>query len=201
MLGFSLKNDNFTPAKLAGITEWISTNFSECTVIIADSIHKYTLEIDGVPSKYALNQALRLGRAAIDDNAIIFNRHQEQCKFNFVLCSELQKDDDYHFYYNSLVKLSEENESFRDSVDIFANMFVENRPQRKPELMDYHKQLSRDYFLEEAACVAILVKKGISVSVYPGTLRVFNDLCRGLFPDAPEEFKNMISVGLHLTRR
>jgi hypothetical protein len=80
-------------------------------------------------------------------------------------------------------------------------MFVENRPQRKPELMDYHKQLSRDYFLEEAACVAILVKKGISVSVYPGTLRVFNDLCRGLFPDAPEEFKNMISVGLHLTRR
>jgi tRNA-dependent cyclodipeptide synthase len=201
MLGFSLQSRSFIPGKLAGMTEWISAHFSECTVIIADSIHRHTLEIDGVPTKYALNQALRLGREAIDHNAMIFNRHQEQCKFNFVLCSDLQKEDDYHVYYKNLVKLFEEDENFKRSVKSFADMFVKDRPHQKPELIDYHIQLSSHYFLEEAACVALLVKKGVFILLYPGAITAFQELCQGQFSTAPKEFEDMINVSLHLKRR
>jgi tRNA-dependent cyclodipeptide synthase len=202
ILGFSLQNSNFIPAKLAGMTEWISRNFSECTVIIGDSIHRITLEINGTPRQYSLNKALKIGRDVIDDSAAIFNRHEDKCKFNFALCSELQKDDSYESYHNSLINLFQQNEDFQNSVHGFSDMFLgKHSSQHNPELSNYHRELSVSYLLEESACLAILVKRGIYPFVYPGALTVIQKLCQGQFHEAPEEFKNMISVSLHPKKR
>lgn len=201
MLGRSPENISFIPEKLASISEWISANFSECSVVIGDSIQRYTLEIDGMSPEDAINDALKIGRNIIARDAVMFNRHREQCKFNFVLCSELQKEDDYQFYHNSLLTLLENDENFKNSVGKFADMFLEHRPQQRFELIHYHRQLSTNYFLEEAACFAVLAKKGIHLFVYPGSLTVLQELCQGKFPEAPNELKNMVSVSLHQKRR
>jgi tRNA-dependent cyclodipeptide synthase len=201
ILGFSLQSHSFVPARLASMTEWISSHFSECTVFIGDSIHRFTLEIDGIPAQYALNKALKIGRDAIDQHAIIFNRHQDHCKFNLIMCSELQKEEEYDFYHEQLVKLFEEDEQFRKSVYAFSEMFVGKRPCQNQELLDYHRKLSQSYLLEEAACFAMLVKKGIYLFVYPGVLTIFQELSQGMFPNAPEELKNMISVNIRQKKR
>ncbi len=201
MLGFSLQSQSFTPAKLAGLVEWIARHFSECSVLIGDGIHRITLEINGTPVKYALNRALRMGRESIDRDAIIFNRHQHECRFNIISSYELQQQDSYHFYHQALIKLFEEDEKFRQSVRSFAGDFVGSRLQQEPERFEYYTQMSCDYLLEEVAITALLLKSGVFVFVYPGTLTIMQELSQGLHPGAPEEFKNLVSVNLRQKRR
>ncbi len=126
ILGLSPKNYNSCPVKLVGMAEWISERFSECCLFIGDSIHRFTLEIDGFPVQGTSNRALKIGRDVIDRDAAIFEAYQEKCKFSFVLCSELQKEPEYQEYYQSLYHLFETNEDFKHSVRMFADMFVRN---------------------------------------------------------------------------
>ncbi len=69
------------------------------------------------------------------------------------------------------------------------------------EPSDYHIQLSSYYLLEEAACFALLVKRGFQVFIYPGTLTIFQELAEGRFPDAPDELKQLITVNIRQNRR
>lgn len=201
MLGYSLQSLSFTPAKLAGMAEWISRHFSECSVLIGDGIHRMTLEINGTPAQYTTNRALKMGRDVIDDNTDIFNRHQSECRFHLISTAELQKTLNYHFYHQCLIRLFNEDERFKASVMLFAREFVSNRFQQEPERLAYCIQLSCNYLLEEVAITALLLHQRVFVFVYPGALTIMQELSQGLHPDAPEEFKQLVSVNLRLKRR
>jgi|GEM_PF-1301695 len=201
MLGFSLQNPSFTPTKLAGMAEWISRHFSECSVLIGDGIHRLTLEINGTPVQYAANRALRMGREIIDGDAGIFNRHQDECQFHVISTAELQKTERYHFYHQWLCRLFDEDEKFNASVRLFAQGFVGNRFQQNPERLDYCRRLSCNYLLEEMAITVLLIQQGVLVFVYPGALTIMEELCQGQHPGAPQEFNRLVSVNLRLKRR
>ncbi|MDO9105560.1 MAG: tRNA-dependent cyclodipeptide synthase [Methylovulum sp.] len=217
MLGYSLQSQSFTPAKLAGMAEWISRHFSECSVLIGDGIHRITLEINGTPPQYAENRALRMGREIIDGDAIIFNRHQRECQFHVISTAELQKTASYHAYHQALSRLFAEDDKFHASVRLFAQGFVGNssmrcptsgipavighRFQQDPERLEYCRQLSCLYLLEEVAITAMLIQQGVFVFVYPGTLTIMQELSLGEHPGAPEEFKQLVSVNLRQKRR
>jgi len=201
MLGFSLQSQSFAPAKLAGMAEWISRHFSECSVLIGDGIHRITLEINGTPVRYAANRALRMGREVIDGDAVIFNRHQRECRFHVISTAELQKTDSYHYYHQSLSRLFDEDDKFKASVMLFAQEFVGNRFQQDPGRLEYCRRLSCDYLLEEVAITALLIQQGVFVFVYPGTLTIMQELSLGQHPGAPQEFNQLVSVNIRQKRR
>lgn len=201
MLGFSLQSQSFTPIKLAGMAEWLSRHFSECTVLVGDGIHRITLEINGMPAELTANRALLMGREVIDGDSAIFNRHRNDCRFHIISTAELQKTEGYHHFFRALYRLFTEDQKFHASVMQFAREFVGNRHQDDAEHLEYCRQLSCQYLLEEVAITALLIQQGVSIFVYPGTLTIMQELSLGQHPGAPKEFGRMISINLRIKRR
>ena len=201
MLGFSLQSQSFAPTKLAGMVEWISRHFSECSVLIGDGIHRITLEINGMSPEYTANRALLMGREIIDGDAMLFKRHKNNCQFHVISTAELQKTASYHHFHQALCRLFHEDEAFKRSVMQFARDFVSHQHYDSVERLTYCQQLSCQYLLEEVAITAMLLQQGVSVFVYPGTLTIMQELSLGQHPSAPREFERLISVNLRLKRR
>ena len=102
-LGVSLESEKFSTAKLIAITDWISKHFTKCTVFIADSVHRITLQIDrGLKKNQALNKSLFLGREYIDNACVVFERYIDTCPFDLVFCSEVQKIGGLHQIFRTI---------------------------------------------------------------------------------------------------
>jgi tRNA-dependent cyclodipeptide synthase len=200
ILGISLENKNFVTAKLVGMVDWISRHFESCTILIADSIHHYSLEIKGVDENYSYDKALRLGREAIDTNNPIFQRYSERCSINILLCSEVQTWKNYFIHYEEVVKLFDNSESFSQCLHNFADTFVERRYESDVEYFRKSIQKSCTYLLEELAILACLSEQGNNVFVYPGDLRALSEISEGLHPDAPQALKDLTCVELKTKR-
>jgi len=200
ILGISLENKNFTTGKLVGMIDWICRHFSHCTVLIGDSIHRHTLEIQGVNQDYALNKALRLGRETIDTNNPVFQSYSQHCNIKVVLCSQIQDSSTYNAHYHSLQYLFLSDDIFSTSLRDFAETFVE----RRAELGDaYYRECiekSCIYLLEELAIFACLSAEGHQVFVYPGALNILTEISEGLHPNAPQPLKSLVSVALKIKR-
>lgn len=201
MLGFSLQSQSFMPAKLAGMAEWISKHFSECSVLVGDGIHRITLEINGMSKTQAVSHALSLGQAVIEQDASIFQSYQSQCRFHLISTAAMQTTPDYFQYYQSLTHLFEHDEKFHASVNAFATNFVGERRLIDADSLAYFKQLSCQYLLEEIALTAILLSQGVTIFVYPGTLRIMQELSLGEHPGVPSVFNQLVSINLRQKRR
>lgn len=201
MLGFSLQSQSFMPAKLAGMAEWISKHFSECSVLIGDGIHRITLEINGMSKAQAASHALSLGQDVIEQDASIFQPYQSQCRFHLISTAAMQTTPEYFDYYQALTNLFEQDEKFHASVNAFATRFVGERRLIDADSLAYFKQLSCQYLLEEIALTAILLSQGVTIFVYPGTLRIMQELSLGGHPGVPSVFAQLISINLRQKRR
>jgi tRNA-dependent cyclodipeptide synthase len=198
MVGYSIQNKNFTTAKLVGIVEWVSMNFSKCTVAIGDSIYRLTLQIKGIDESQALHRALRLGREVIENESAIFESYSSKCKFELVLCSEIQKTESYRYYYQQLEHLFNTNEKFAALLHSFADSFVDRRIELEQSYYEFCIEKSCLYIIEELAIMAHINQQGADVFVYPGALNFLTEIIEGLHPDAPEELRRLISVSLRL---
>jgi tRNA-dependent cyclodipeptide synthase len=198
MVGYSIQNKNFTTAKLVGIVEWVSMNFSKCTIAIGDSIYRLTLQIKGVDESQALHRALRLGREVIENESAVFQSYSNKCQFELVLCSEIQKTESYQYYQQRLTELFESNEKFSALLTSFADLFVDRRIELEQSYYDFCVEKSCTYIIEELAIMAHLSQQGAGVFVYPGALNFLTEIIEGLHPDAPEELRRLISVSLRL---
>nr|VFK00597.1 MAG: tRNA-dependent cyclodipeptide synthase [Candidatus Kentron sp. LFY] len=117
-LGVSLQNRNFVRPKLAGIVQWIGRRFPYCTVLVADTVHRITLEVtQGLAPEVALIEALALGREFVDRERRVFDRWSEQTQFSFVTCDEIQQRPAYGGYHRDLVHLFETDIPFSESVE------------------------------------------------------------------------------------
>jgi tRNA-dependent cyclodipeptide synthase len=198
MIGYSIQNKNFTTAKLVGIVEWVSMNFSKCTVAIGDSIYRLTLQIKGIDETQALNRALRLGREVIENESVIFESYSNKCQFELVLCSEIQQTETYQYYFQQLQQLFDTNPKFAALLHSFADMFVDRRIEMEKDYYDFCVSKSCLYIIEELAIMAALSKEGAGVFIYPGALNFLTEIIEGLHPDAPEELRQLVSVSLRL---
>nr|VFK08478.1 MAG: tRNA-dependent cyclodipeptide synthase [Candidatus Kentron sp. LPFa]VFK24708.1 MAG: tRNA-dependent cyclodipeptide synthase [Candidatus Kentron sp. LPFa] len=121
-LPVSLQARNFVRPKLAGVVQWIGRRFPRCTVLVADTIHRITLEVtQGLAPEVALEEALALGQEFIHRKRCVFERWREQTEFSFVTCGEIQQRPAYHDYHRDLVHLFETDIPFRDSVESFSH--------------------------------------------------------------------------------
>lgn len=205
VFGISLKSKNYIDErKLKACIKWISENFKDCQVLVCDSIYRLTIQVrQGIREDEAWLEAISTGKNFVNQNYRLFEQYSENCRFEFVMNSEIEKQSESIRYYDELRLLYVKNELFQNTVNSFANKYL-NRSQREEaeEPDDFRQtQLAITYLLEELALNAYLIQKGWLVFVYPGSIKTFEEISEGLHPEVPEPLKQMIWVSLRLKKR
>ncbi|MGD1701796.1 tRNA-dependent cyclodipeptide synthase [Dapis sp. BLCC M229] len=183
--------------------KWISENFNACLVLVTDSIYRLTIEVrQGLKGDEARLEAIRTGEQFINQNYSLFEQYSRSCQFQLKTTSEIEKLSDFKIYYEDLEKLYKKNESFQGLVNLFVQQYLNRVQQVETEEVDEQRQhLGIIYFLEESAINAYLVKQGWQVAVYPGSIKIFEDMSEGLHPEVPLPLKQMVWVRLRLKKR
>jgi tRNA-dependent cyclodipeptide synthase len=201
-LGVSLESDQFSTARLVAMTDWISKNFQKCTVLIGDSIHRITLQINqGLNKDQAISKALILGREYIYNASYVFNNYAANCDYDVIFCSDIQKTADYFKYHEQLQKIARDDVGFSNLFKFYAREFILHHFESNTENFEFYVEMSCKYLFEEIAITACLVKYGLSIMVYPGSLGIFGEIALGHYPGIPDCLQNIIYVYLRLRGR
>ncbi|MEO0535744.1 MAG: tRNA-dependent cyclodipeptide synthase [Cyanobacteria bacterium P01_A01_bin.123] len=201
MLGFSLQDKNFTTAKLAGMTEWISQNFSNCQVLIGDLAYQIVLEMQGFSEQHALNRAISFGRKIRDEKLSIFDRYADHCCFEMRFFSDVLAEEKFQAYAEEIRWLFEADKTFSTAVRNFADVFVKRYLQQDSQRFDYYVNRSCIYLLEELAIYAYVAEQEASTFVYPDASSGFQSITQILHPTAPEPLRNLVHISLRLRPR
>jgi tRNA-dependent cyclodipeptide synthase len=202
-LGISLENSSFTAPKVAAMAQWMSRRFSQCTVLIGDSIHRITLETTrALSGPAAVSEALRLGQEFLETRRHVFEEYRPAIEFHFLTCAEVQSWPDYARYHAALLDLFATDARFRHSVEEFGRAYHGKRGEGVTEA-ERERRVGRSaqYFLEEFAIFACLKRRGLGVMVYPGSFSTLAEVARGLHPGVPPELAEMTVVTLQLKGR
>jgi tRNA-dependent cyclodipeptide synthase len=202
-LGVSLENRNFEPARFNSLLEWVSRRFSQCKILIGDSIHRLTLEsCSRIPVEEAHDRALRLGRDFMEENRDIIARYQSITRFEFITCHEIQKTPEYHAHHRAIADYFRHSPAFRGSVESFGLRYHRNNwDMLSEEEREYRLNSSSSYFIEEFAIFACLVNRGITVMVYPGSFSTLAEIADNKFPGVSKELESLCVVSLHFKKR
>ncbi len=197
MVGYSLGNEQFAPAKMRAMVEWIDRRFQRCAVLIGDNIYRIGLQIDrGLAEEDALREAMRIGRERAEEvRAIVAGA--TSCRFEVRPCSEATGHANYGERYRELESLHERDATYARSVREFSAMFL----RRRDRVTEEHLALSRRYLSEELAIMACTHLDGYETFIYPGNLAIAAELSAGVHPDAPRELREMTTVALDLLPR
>jgi tRNA-dependent cyclodipeptide synthase len=200
----SLENRNFEPPRFQAVLKWVGLRFPKCTILVADSIHRITLEIcAGMPPHEAAPAALRMGRTFIEENRALVNSHGNRIQFEFGTHNEIQQSPFYAQFHQEIQTYFDAVPTFKASVEGFGRRFHRHHwDQLSSEDRAYRLKRSCDYFLEECAVFACLVKEGHSVMIYPGGIfSTLSEIAAGLFPDVLKELKALSVVSLQVKKR
>ena len=202
-LGISLEHANSYGARLEASLEWISKRFSRCAVFVADGIHRHTLQLihPGLSGVKALDRALRLGRAFLEQERHVFDGYSSACSFEFSFCSEIQSLSDYAECYEQLKHLFRGDRSFKTSIESFADTFASRQVTAMNGKTAYLADLSTAYLLEELAAFTCLASSGWPVMVYPGSIGPLEAIAQGLHPGVPEPLRRLINVSIAQKKR
>jgi tRNA-dependent cyclodipeptide synthase len=203
-ISVSLENRNFEPPRFQAVLKWVASRFSKCRIVVGDSIHRITLETGaGMPPHEAKPAALRLGRSFIEENCTLVNSYDTQTQFEFATYNDIQQSPLYAQFHQEIRTYFNAVPSFKASVEGCGLRFHRhNWDKLYPEDRTHRLKRSCDYFLEEFAVFACLVKEGNSVMVYPGgILSTFSEITMGLFPDMLRELAALSVVSLQVKKR
>ena len=204
----SLGSKNFVDnRRIEACIKWISQNFQACVVLVCDSVYRLTIEIrQGLKGDEARLEAIRTGEKFINENCLLFEQYSRSCRFEFKMASQIEKQSEFEMYYQDLQCLYQKEQSFQRTVNSFAQKYlnrveqVEKENKQIKESLQEKRHLSITYLLEESALSVYFVKGGWSVFVYPGSIKMFEEISEGLHPEVPEPLKQMIWVSLRLKR-
>ncbi|MDJ1172537.1 tRNA-dependent cyclodipeptide synthase [Roseofilum capinflatum] len=205
----SLGSKNFIQSnRLTACIQWINQNFQTCTVIIGDSLYRLTLEVRHQSAgETALQEALQAGEEFINQNQHYFESSAQKCQFQFKRTSELERIHNTHFtgYYQQLENLYQNHASFQAMVNRFSQAYLNRGKEIKidPGKEDKRQEtsLANTYCLEESALLACLVEEQDSPFIYPGSIKIFEEISEGLHPEVPDSLQRMIWVSLRLKKK
>ncbi|MFK0271635.1 tRNA-dependent cyclodipeptide synthase [Pseudomonas asiatica] len=202
-LGVSLENRNFTPNRFDAMLEWASRRFEKCLILVGDHIHRITLQSTrSMPEAMASQEALRLGRVFMQESQPTLDAHCHCTDFQFITCLEIQKSKEWLNIYTLLNEYFLQNSHFRESVEKFGrNYHRHNWHSLTDEQRKLRLDFSCQYFLEEFAVFAYLLKRGVKTMVYPGAFSTLSEIANGLYPNVPGELQKLTVVSLQLKRR
>lgn len=200
ILGISLENADFHTAKLITITSWIKNHFKSCSVMIGDSLHRITLQMDSqLPEFVALAHSQWLAQEFVHAHQSIFSKEGDVDFFKFEYCSNVQKNPMFSNYYREICGNYEQNLSFRNSFHLFSELFVGRRIV-PPECKDAWEGMSRQYLMEELAIIACLAQERPRTFVYPGSLTILDEIASGKHLNIPNSLMMLDYVELKLKR-
>lgn len=203
-LGISLENPSFSTAKLVAMTDWIANRFRNCKVLVGDSLHRLTLQINRrLTERQALTQALSLGKEYINTKLSVFDRRLDTCAFEFIYCSDIQRSDNYREYYKVFEDLLQKSRKFSESVNLFSLKFISRHLKANQNHIpdNNFRDICQKYLLEEIAIFSCLFESHLCPILYPGSLSIFEEIANGEHPDVPDCLKSMIYVSLKFKKR
>ncbi|NET72404.1 MAG: tRNA-dependent cyclodipeptide synthase [Sphaerospermopsis sp. SIO1G2] len=201
----SLGSKNFCDERLKASIKWISERFTTCIVLVGDSIYRLTLEVMGNNQNeefYA--QAISSGQEFIRENNLLFQEYAQNCNFTFQLTSEVEKQPNFPVYYSQFQQLCQSNQSFATLVNSFADTYLSRIQELNSDntiSLEQQRHLAKTYLLEESALFTCIAEQGLSVFVYPGSIKTFEEIAAGLYSDVPLFLQKIIWVSLRLKKK
>ncbi|MDW6004853.1 tRNA-dependent cyclodipeptide synthase [Vibrio mangrovi] len=200
-IGISLNNPNFLDSKFTGLIDFVANRHNECTFLLGDYIHRLTLQIrDGLSEEDALKIALAMGDKYIQQNEYILNEYINNLHVNFIRGSEIHDNEKFKIYFQKIKSEYDSDVEFRTAVNKFSRIFI-SRSSDEEAISDMDVFLSSLYVLEELAETCYMISLGHNVLLYPGSLAIFENIADGLFPNLPDEFKQLVNVSIRLKSR
>jgi len=202
ILGFSVENDKFIGEKLKSIIDFINSRFNKCTIIIGDSIHRLNLRIQdpSLSEEHAFYKAQKAAQSCIDTTSHLFFNNKNTCKFEFLGTSAYQGTQEYTQFYSALVELRRLDSKFNKSIHHFAQFYLTRCGGRAQNELTL--DLASQYLIEELAVFACMVKQlDTNMFLYPGVLSTMAEISEGLYPNAPKELKETVTVELGFRKR
>ncbi|MCP3942872.1 MAG: tRNA-dependent cyclodipeptide synthase [Desulfobacteraceae bacterium] len=193
-------NPNMEKAKLEASIQWVSKNFSECILIIGDSLYRYTLQITkGMPPEESLDKALLFGEKFIHEHEPLIEKYNRNCIFHWLPTSKLEKNPLFNIYHEKFKKLYRENISYRKIVDNFIGIYL-GRVLSDDNLLKEKNLCALNYILEETTLITCLCAEDSYIFVYPGSIKSFIDIAEGVVTNIPKPLLKLVFISLRLKR-
>lgn len=177
--------------KLKATVDRVNKTFSECTIIVADSLQRHNIVSENVSYIEAYNKSIKAGDEWLTRNESILAGLT--VKSNIMRWDDFFKDKYYKKYKDMIDKLQNTNIEFNNSLIETAKLFIEK----------YKKNItlksSIEYLKEEAAVFGILIKYFDGYQVYP---RQTQDCMKYVFDYCLANYKDRIKlVSINFSKR
>jgi len=205
LLGVSLGSKNSEGARFEACVRWVSANFDHCALLVGDSIYRYTVQVANpdIPAEAARRQALDKGSEFIQTHRQLVESYPGECRFEFLPLSEVEKSPDFPIYHAELLELYEHDDSFRELVGDFADVYLGRGEKAEHEDdVAWERALGTAvaYLLEESALMFCPVGQGLQVTIYPGAIKTFQSIAEGGYPMVPRPLAQMVFVAMRLIK-
>lgn len=202
-LGISIDAPFIGGKHVERVLQWIDLNFEECIIIIGDDVHLYNEFIFGNSEQEAKNRCKKLGEFA--ENKLKEGlRKLNQNKFKIQHWNRYTDSTEFISLNKSYKKLFTEDNIFHSSIISCAKSYLKkqrekgNYPIVSEDDANWH---SVEYIIEEMTVFSILINKGYSTLVYPGTiLQIFKDMVQDVFPTIDSVLKDGIYIDLTIKK-
>lgn len=203
IVGISVGQMYHEGSRLRAIFDFVAANFGKATILIADSLKRYTLTMKkgGSPVNF-WEEAIQLGNEWLNRNKHIIQSipiPYEITQYSYWLTTP-----EYPDFITNVHRIYKENSHFEEAVHIDASNYLARYQARKPQ-EKFHLEslfpLCIDFLLEEVAVCALLSQSiGTTVECYPGTMpqcyKIFSEYN---IDNAPRNLKNWVYVSIEFT--
>lgn len=198
-----LGSENFDGERLAASAEWIRSNLDNCTILVGDSMHRLTLQIQqGLVERDSWNKAYRMGKEFLETHGNYF-QNDGLCKFEVMYTSDVKKFTSYKRLYDELMIQFTKDSEFEKAIKHCAFLFLQRQDQIEntiyiPGSKNNAVHLCCQYLLEELAAFGWMVENHHGMLVYPGIRPIMDEVSEERFPHLPDTLKRLVSVQLEL---
>lgn len=203
-IGISVGKNLFEGEKFLSCLSWVEQKylngyFNSCIIQIADTLQRHNLIWrEDVEPERARNLASEQGIQW-------YRRYQNIIEKLEIPCEILYWDfwlnhPDYQNLKSQFDDLYEDNLEFKDAVDTDVEAFVSR--QHTDIAIDFIRQYSREFLLEELACHTLMARSKRAAKLYPSVqLNCLRVVRNGLIDNAPQGLENEYYVRFFYSRR
>lgn len=185
------------------VLHWIDSNFKECLIIIGDDVHLYNEFIFGNSEQEAKSKCKILGEFAesrLKEGLGKLN----QTKFKIHHWNRYTGSTEFISLNKRYKKLFAEESKFHSSIITCARKYLKKQREKGNYSIVSEEdaiQHSVEYIIEEMTVFSILISKGYSTLIYPGTiLQIFKDIVQDVFPTIDSVLKEGIYIDLTIKK-
>lgn len=155
--------------KFIATLELINRTFNDCTILIDDTIQRYTYKIENENKSDSelYEQALREGDMWLERNIHIIN--SLTIPHRILRWDDWLKHPNYQNQKNKIDNYYNDNLVYKEAVDSNINIFLERYALKNEKLKNYEQAFNYclEYLKEECACMCLWALEGYHFEVYP----------------------------------